>query len=273
MWTSSNPVLNNDNAFDQMYGHLGGGVQTRPDVATVSGVINKTGILVTIAIIAGAAGYSLVGTNTSIIWISSIAAFVLCLGFGFVLAGKPQLSPILAPIYAIVEGVFLGSLTGALDQTLVSMDKAVPGGLALQAFVITIAMTAGMLGLYRAKIIRPTRTFQAVVGTLVAGVALTYLMSFALMFFGIQLPFISLGSALQGGTPAWIGLGLNAFILIIAALTLIMDFKLVEDRVVDTNSPKYVEWYCGFALLITIAWIYYEAVKLAFRVAALVNRD
>lgn len=273
MWTSSNPVLNNDDAFQRMYGHLGGMTQARPTHATISGVINKTGILVLIAILTGAAGYSLVGVNTSVIWISAIAAFVLCLGFGFVLAGKPQLSPILAPIYAAVEGLFLGSLTAVLDQALLSMDKAVPGGLALQAFIITVGVTVGMLALYRARIIRPTKTFQAVVGTLIAGVAITYIISFALSFFGLQLPFISLGSALQQGAPAWIGLGLNVFILGIAALTLILDFKMVEDRILGgAGAPKYMEWFCGFALLITIAWIYYEAVKLAFRIAAIMRR-
>lgn len=142
----------------------------------------------------------------------------------------------------------------------------------MQAFIITIGVTLGMLILYRAKIIRPTKMFTAVVSTLVAGVMFTYVISFVVSLFGMQLPFISIGSALQGGTPAWIGLGLNVFILGIAAMTLILDFKMVEDRVGHGGAPKYMEWFCGFALLITIAWIYYEAVKLAFRIAALMRR-
>jgi uncharacterized YccA/Bax inhibitor family protein len=269
MWSSSNPVLANDDAFEKYYGSTM--AAAKPGVATLSGVINKTAILVLIAVTAGAAGYMLLPTTPSILWISAIAAFVLCLGFGFLLAGKPQLSPVIAPIYAVVEGVFLGSLTAALESVLASMQKAPPGGLALQAFIITIAVTVGMLALYAARIIKPTKTFQAVVGTLVVGIMFSYMLMFVLHLFGTTLPFLSLGSALQGGTSAWIGLGLNGFILVVAALTLVLDFKLVEDRVA-AGSPKYIEWYCGFALLVTIAWIYYEAVKMAFRVAALMRR-
>jgi len=110
-----------------------------------------------------------------------------------------------------------------------------------------------------------------VIYTATAGVMMIYLISFVLMIFGgPTLPFITLGSAFQGGTPALIGLGLNVAILGLASLWLVIDFKTVEDQV-NAGAPKYMEWYCGFALLVTLAWIYYEAVKLAFRVAILLN--
>ncbi len=271
-WQSSNPILAKDDAFAQFYG--GGAMAIaaeKPTTATLSGVVNKTAILVLIAVAAGAFAYALLPPSTSVLWISSIVAFVLCLGAGFLLAGKPQAAPVVAPVYAVAEGAFLGVLTSALENVLASMGKGLPGGLALSAFVITISVTVAMLALYGARIIKPTKTFQAVVGTLVGGIGIAYLAMFVLQLFGTSLPFLSLGSALQGGTAALIGLGLNAFILIVAALTLVMDFKMIEDRIA-ANPPKYIEWYCGFALLVTIAWIYYEAVKLAFRVAAAMRR-
>lgn len=269
MWNSSNPVLANDDAFERFYG--GGAVEAKPNVATVQGVVNKTALLVLLAVAAGGAGYALLPTTPSVLWISAIAALVIVIGFFFVLRGNPKLAPVMAPIYAVVEGVFLGSLTALLESMLASMDVAVPGGLALQAFIITIAVTVGMLVLYATRIIKPTKKFQAVVGTLVVGIMFAYMAMFVLHLFGTTLPFLSLGSAFQGGTPALIGMGLNAFILVVAALTLVLDFKLVEDRVA-AGSPKYMEWYCGFALLVTIAWIYYESVKMAFRVAAYMRR-
>ena len=65
----------------------------------------------------------------------------------------------------------------------------------------------------------------------------------------------------------------NVFILGIASLWLIIDFGMVEEKVVAA-APKHMEWYLGFALLVTLAWIYYEAVKLAFRLAILLgNRN
>ena len=84
------------------------------------------------------------------------------------------------------------------------------------------------------------------------------------------MPFLSLGSALRGGREALIGLGLNAAILGLASLWLIIDFGKVEE-IVRRGSPKDMEWYGAFALLVTLAWVYYEAVKLCFRVAILLG--
>jgi uncharacterized YccA/Bax inhibitor family protein len=116
--------------------------------------------------------------------------------------------------------------------------------------------------------------FVSMVKVATAGVMLAYLISFVLSLLGLGgLPFLNLGSALQGGTPALIGLGLNVAILGLASLWLIIDFKQVEENVAS-GAPKYMEWYCAYALLLTLAWIYYEAVKLAFRLAIIFgNRD
>ena len=64
--------------------------------------------------------------------------------------------------------------------------------------------------------------------------------------------------------------GINVLILGVASLWLIMDFGLVEQQVA-AGAPKAMEWYCGFALLVTLAWIYLEAVKLVFRIAVMMN--
>ena len=94
MLQSSNPALRNDNVFNDVYGKLAG----REDTITLQGVVNKTGILVLIAVAGGAAGYALVGTMPSAVWISCIAAFIVSLGVYFVIAGKPALSPYVAPV-------------------------------------------------------------------------------------------------------------------------------------------------------------------------------
>ncbi len=76
MWESSNPALRNDNIFNEVYGRLA----QRADTITLQGVLNKTGLLVLIAVAAGAGGYALAGTMPSIVWISCIAAFIAALG-------------------------------------------------------------------------------------------------------------------------------------------------------------------------------------------------
>jgi uncharacterized YccA/Bax inhibitor family protein len=268
MWQSSNPTLTQQDAFNQYYGKEMF-AQPRADIATLSGVVNKTGLLVLIAIVSGGGGYALFDHFPPILWVGAIVSFLICLGIGFVLAGRPQLSPVISPIYAIVEGAFLGAFTALADRILESKGLAVAGGVGVQAFIITAACAVSMLGLYKAKILRPTRRFQAVVMTLTGAVFLAYLVSFVLSFFGMPLPLISFASAVSDhGMIGLLGLGINLFILILASLWLIIDFGMVEEKVA-AGSPKYMEWYCGFALLVTLAWIYFEAVKLVVRLAVL----
>ena len=269
MLQSSNPALQNEQAFAELRSTFG----ERSDVATVQGVVNKTGLLLVLAVTGGAGGYKLVATMPSIMWISAIAGLVICLGMYFVIARKPALAKVVAPIYAVVQGGFLGALTGALDRTLAQMGYSVAGGLALQAFIITISILLAMLGLYSFRILRPTRRFVSVVSVFTVGIMLTYFISFIVSFFGVSLPFISLSSAFQGGTAGLIGIGINVLILGVASMWLIIDFGMIEEQV-NARGPKSMEWFLGFALLVSLAWIYMEAVKLVFRLAILFgNRD
>jgi uncharacterized YccA/Bax inhibitor family protein len=125
--------------------------------------------------------------------------------------------------------------------------------------------------LYHFKILKPTKKFKAVVGVLTLGIFLTYLISFVMSMFGAQMPFLSIGSALQGGQAAYIGLGLNVMILGVASLWLIIDFGMIEKQLND-GAPKHMEWFSAFILMVTLVWIYLEAVKLCFRLAILFGR-
>ena len=260
MWQSSNPALNNNSAFSQIYDK--DMFAAKANVTTVAGVVNKTSLLVAITVAAGGCGYALLQSMPSILWISSIASFVICLGFYFLLAGKPQLSPIVAPIYAIVEGVFLGAFTALADNILDSRGLAVSGGVGIQAFIVTASAAGSMLFAYRTKLIRPTRTFQAVIVTLTGAVMLAYFVSFVLSWIWQPLPLISFASAVNDhGMMGLLGLGINIFILVLASLFLILDFKLIEDRV-QSGAPKYMEWYAAFGLLVTLVWLYLEILRL-----------
>lgn len=272
---SSNPALSA--IENQPYGYST--TQTE-HTATLTGVVHKTGILTGIAVLSGGAAYSYLPVSSSIMIMSCIAAMVVCFGVGWVIAGNPSRAPIAAPIYAVVEGVFLGMVTKSFDYYLRSLLIAEAGGatqalletsLALPAFVITVSCVCVMLALYSFRIIQPTKRFVAVLYTATGAIALTYLAMFVLSMFGIRVPYISIGSALEGGQAAMIGMGFNLVVLGLASFMLIIDFGRVED-ILRSRQPAYMEWYAGFALLVTIAWIYYEAVKLAFRLALLMNR-
>lgn len=271
---SSNPALTGGDAFNEYYGEMAGTGQ-KADVTTLQGVVNKTAILVGIAVIAGSGGYAVAAAGfLGAVTISAIVSLIVTIGIFYKLRGNPAPAVFLAPVYAVVQGFFLGALTGAFEGWLAHYGVAAAGGLALQAFIITISIMLAMLGLYYARILQPTKMFVAVVSTLTVGVMITYLASWLIYFlFGTGLPFISVFTTSQEGYAPWIGLGLNVFILGLASMWLIIDFGLVEEKV-KSGAPKYMEWYCGFALMVTLAWIYYEALKLAFRLALLfANRD
>lgn len=275
---SSNPALHNET-----FGHFLG-EEARSENATLAGVVNKTGILVGITCVAGAAGYALAPTVPWLPMAAAISSFVFLLIVGFVIRRNPAMAPAVGWIYAIIEGLFLGSITALLDNMLSGYLEGMGVttgasatvsrvGIALPAFVITLSSVVTMLGLYRAGILKPTRRFQAVVMTLTGGIMVTYLIMFVLSIFGVSMPFLSLASAFEGGTSGLIGIGLNVLILGVAALYLIIDFGEVE-AIVESGAPKSMEWYAGFTLLVTMAWIYYEAVKLVFRLAIMfANRD
>jgi uncharacterized YccA/Bax inhibitor family protein len=266
---SSNPVL----AADDLGNVFRSGAMDRSErtTATVQGVVNKTTLLALIATAAGCGGWAMVSAFPSTLWIASIASLVVTLVIFFALRGNPARAMVLGPIYAAVQGFLLGGISMVFQSILVSQGIAVPGGIALQAFVITIAMLLSMLTLYSLGILRGGATFTRVLSVATLGIMLTYLVSFVMSLFGASMPFLSIGSAMEGGNAALIGLGINLLVLVVAALWFVVDFRQIEEMVA-AGAPKQMEWYGAFGLIVTLAWVYLEALKLAFRLAMLFGR-
>jgi len=266
---STNPVLAGDdlpNVFQ-----TGGLASGRAQTATVQGVVNKTILMALMATASGFVGWQVTSAFPGALWIANITALVVVLGIFFALRGNPARAMWLGPIYAIVEGFLLGAVSMLFQNILAEQGIQVPGGIALQAFVVTIAILLTMLTLYSLGVLRGGETFTRILWVATAGIFVTYLVSFVLSLFGVAMPFLSLSSAMEGGSAALIGLGINAFILIIASLWFIVDFRQVEE-IVAAGSPKSMEWYAAFGLIVTLAWVYMEALKMVFRVAMLFGR-
>jgi uncharacterized YccA/Bax inhibitor family protein len=259
---SSNPVFA-DQLFDQkVHAQPAGGV------ATVQGVINKTGACAMLCAIAGAVSYALTNSNPGWAMGFMIASLIFSFVAFFAIWRNPASARWVAPVYSILQGATIGSVTFFLERILESKGITVAGGLALQAFVITMALMGTMLGLYKARILRGGQTFQMALTVATVGLAVVMLIGFVLSLFGVSLPFISIGSALEGGTPALIGLGINVLVLGLASLWLVVDFRVIDDAV-QAGAPRDAEWYLAFGLVVTLVWVYIEALKLAFRLAAM----
>ena len=156
-------------------------------------------------------------------------------------------------LYAILEGVAIGALSLFFELTAYS-------GIAMQAVFGTMAITAVMYGMYASRIIRPTPAFNKIVGGLVMSILALYLISFFLQLLTpYDVPFLH--------TAGLYGIALTAFILVVAALTLISDFGFIESGV-RYGAPKNMEWYAAFGILMSVLWIYIETVRLLGKLSA-----
>ncbi len=264
MFQSTNPALKHDEVWDS------GISASDENAASIQGVVNKTSMLAMIAAVGGMFGIWLVTNQPTLAMPLGILGFILSLVAYFVIIFKPMRAKYFAWVYALIQGAFLGSITFALDNILINMGYAAAGGLALQAFAITISVLISMLALYYFNILKPTKMFTTVICVLTLGIFVTYFISFIMSLFGAQMPFLTLASAFEGGQTAMIGLGLNLFILAVASLWLIIDFGMVEQHV-KSGEPKQMEWFCGFILIVSLVWIYLEALKLCFRLAIILG--
>lgn len=243
---SGNPALQESTFLD-----LGTGTVVRNDAGTMSlnGTVNKTGILLLLTVLTAAYAWSQTMTPNGevaagaglYLWGGMIGGLVLALVTVF----KKTWSPITAPLYAIVEGFFLGSISAIYNAQF--------QGIVMQAVMLTFGIMFALLLAYRSGLIKATENFKLGVVAATGGVALIYLATIGLGFFGIKIPFIH-----ESGL---IGIGFSMVVVVIASLNLVLDFDFIE-KGVEAGAPKYMEWYGAFGLMITLVWLYLELLRL-----------
>ena len=243
---SSNPALKADIFLDSGTGAM---LRRDPGAMTLNGTVNKTGLLLLLAVLTaawswqaslGPMGEMLPAGRLYLIG-GAIGGFVLALVTIF----KTQWAPVTAPLYALVEGLFLGAVS--------AMYEARFDGIVLQAVILTFGTLFALLAAYRSGLIRATENFKLGVAAATGGIALVYLATIVLGFFGINIPYIH-----ESGL---IGIGFSLFVVVIAALNLVMDFDFIESGV-EAGTPKYMEWYGAFGLMVTLVWLYLEFLRL-----------
>lgn len=206
---------------------------------TVQGAINKTFLLTALLMITAIFSFS--NPSSLFMWGGAIGGLVIVL----IAAFRPQSSPVLAPIYALLEGLFVGSIS--------AMYAYLYNGIIFNAVLLTVATLFMMLFIYKSGIIKVTNKLRMGVVMATGAVALVYVLTWILGMFGIQVPFLH-----QGGT---IGIVVSAVIIGIAALNLLLDFDNFE-KGEQYGAPKYMEWFSAMGLLITLVWLYIEFLRL-----------
>jgi uncharacterized YccA/Bax inhibitor family protein len=247
IFKSGNPVLSEkrfkDTILDEVVDQTG--------AMTVKGTLNKFGILFLLTM--SSAFYTWKEfSGGGDVWPMMLTGVFGGLGVAILLSFKKQWGKFLAPIYALLEGMFVGGISAYYE----SSTGAAGGysGIVFQAVGLTFAVVAAMYLLYKFKIIQATKKFKAIVLTASIGIGIFYLVCWGLSAMNIGIPSFVFGSSL-------LGIGFSVFVVALAALNLILDFDMIEQGV-ENGAPKYMEWYGAFGLLVTIVWLYIELLRL-----------
>jgi uncharacterized YccA/Bax inhibitor family protein len=218
---------------------------------TVSGAVNKTGLMVILCVLTAAWTWSrFFAAATPEEAAQSIALPVMIGGIGgFIVAlvtiFKKEWAAMTAPAYALLEGLVLGGVSAMLEMRF--------HGIAIQAVALTFGVLVAMLVAYRTGIIKVTDKLRLGIVAATGGIAVFYFLQFILGFFGVHF------TTINGATP--IGIGFSILVVAIAALNLVLDFDLIEQGA-RYGAPKYMEWYSAFALMVTLVWLYFEILRL-----------
>lgn len=239
MSRSSNPMLR-----DATFKTADAGVERM----TLAGTVNKTAILLVLVFGTGACTWQyILASHVSfdqVKWVS-IAAAIAGLVVALVTVFKPRYAKYSAPLYAVLEGVAIGSLS-------LVMELMFPG-IVLQAVCLTFATFACLLMAYKSGFIKVTQNFRLGVIAATGGVALVYVFDFLMQWAGYPIGFIH--------DSSWYGIGFSLMVVCLAALNLVLDFDFIETGV-ERGASKYMEWYGAFGLIVTLVWLYLEILRL-----------
>ncbi len=240
MFRTANPVLQSSRFRDYAGSAYG------DQVMTVSGTANKTGLLLLILI-----------TGATFTWAgnpATVGGWAMLGGIGGFIAAmvtifKKEYARYSAPVYALLEGLFLGAIS--------SIFEARYPGIVQQAVLLTFGTAGAMLLAYRSGLIKVTERFRLGVVAATGGIALAYFIGWIMSFFGA-------GVSIIWGGGGMFGILFNLVVVGVAALNLVMDFDFIE-RASESGVPKYMEWYGAFGLMVTLIWLYIEFLRLISR--------
>ena len=233
-YRTGNPVLTT-NAFNIQSDYT--------DKMTIGGTVNKT--FLSLLILVGSAYYS--WTNIGIANILVLPSIVISLIVAIITIRNKHWSPTTVPIYAVLQGIFLGVISNVFN----SMYE----GIVITAVSYTLCILFALLSIYRLGLIKATENFKLGIAAATGGIALLYIINFVMSFFGSGIPLMDINNA------SMMSIGFSVFVVIIAALSLVVDFDFIEEGA-EKGAPKYMEWFGAFGLMVTLVWLYLEILKL-----------
>ncbi|HTP78970.1 MAG TPA: Bax inhibitor-1/YccA family protein [Bacteroidota bacterium] len=214
---------------------------------TLQGTVNKTAIMLLLLLAAACYTWSLFFESSNIrpvvpwLLVGLVGGGIL----GFVTVFKKTWAPVLAPAYAVCQGLVLGAISSV-------MELQYPG-IVIQAVALTFGTLFCLLIAYSSGLIKPSENFRLGVASATGAIALIYIVDIGLRLFGIPIPFIH--------DSGLIGIAFSLFVVAVAALNLVLDFDFIENGAAE-GAPRYMEWYGAFGLMVTLIWLYLEILRL-----------
>ncbi len=249
MMRTANPALN-QKTFEGL--HSSAGTSTM----TIQGTVTKTAVLLALLTLSAAytwktaaAGGEVTAAGAAAVRPWMIGGAIGGLIVAIITVFKKSWAGVLAPIYALLEGLFLGGIS--------CLFEAMFPGIVIQAIALTFGTLFALLMAYKTRLIKPTENFKLGVAAATGGIFLIYMVGFVMSFFGGGIPYIH-----ESGP---IGIGFSLVVVIIAALNLVLDFDFIESGA-DRHAPKYMEWYGAFGLVVTLVWLYIEILRLLSKI-------
>ena len=179
--------------------------------------------------------------------VSSFITFGLWIPFiGFIVNPRPYLAPKTWLIFAAGEGFFIGSFS-------LTFETMFPG-IVLEAVSLTFCVAATLLFLYKSGLVKPSQNFVLMLCSAIFGILLFYIGVFIYTLVTGTSPEIFSGSSN-------LSIGLSLFVVGIAALSLVLDFDIIEQSA-ERGAPKYMEYFGAMALVTTLIWLYMEILRL-----------
>ena len=215
---------------------------------TIEGTINKTILLLALVLItAGWTWHEFYSAkNPEAIFLHLLIGTVVGFVVGLVIIFKMEWAPVLAPLYALLEGLAIGGISAIFEIEF--------PGIVIQAVALTFGTLFCLLFAYSSGFIKVTKTFWLGVVAATGAICLFYIIEIVLLvFFGIEVPFIH-----ESGVG---GIIFSIIVVCVAALNLVLDFDLIR-RGAESGAPKYMELYGAFALIVTLLWLYLEILEL-----------
>ena len=226
---------------------------------TIDDVVMRTGMTLGVVALFGVINYLLYTANdfanAGMAMLLMVVGMLGGLVLGLVIAFKQITNPVAILTYAALQGLLVGGISAALGSSLAATLGDADAGLTLvsQAVIGTVAVFGVMLALYKYRIIKVTDGFMKAVMYAVMGAAALMLINFVASFF------MAGGIGLR--EPTWLGLGVGIVFVVLAALTLAIEFRGIEEGI-EAGVPNKFAWQFAFGLTVSLVWLYIEILRL-----------